>query len=593
MAFEQRNDISGIEIDVTIIQGRDLAGKDKNFLTGKKTSDPYVELHYGHKKYGKTKVIDKTTSPRWNKSFKIMLGQSEAIRLQQGDANFSSLCLRIFDKDKFSDDDFMGEAVVPISLGKPPMTSWYSVGTGSGRLYYKKAKGDVEVKIAVTERKVLDMVRGNSHRLLCGSIRVALNWQVQNYQNVDLDTSCVAIDGYGRILMDETVYFGDLVNSNGSIRHSGDVREGGRDEIISCDLYSVSHRVRALYFIVTAASSGKTLGDVKYSSVTVTDTTTGFAMCQFSPGFAGDNTAMFLMRLAKDNSGGWVMTIIEDMDHTARDFGTLIPEIKGYSRDIVPGIQINPKERIAIMRKGGVIRLNDYAHGLQLHNVVFGLAWDVTDGKNIDLDASAICLDASLGLVDIVYFQQLRSHDGAIIHGGDEREGDEKGDDEKIYINLDLIRSDVTYIGFVINSYSGEELDDIKKASCHLYDKNTRMDLASYKLSKDKSLDKHTALVMACLYRESGGWNLRIVGEAAHGRVAKQLVDELQNFLRHFPAPPPAVVPHPDIIVNAMPQPVPLGDIDIFVPPTNVPHVPVPPSSNDIPTVAAFPIVPK
>ena len=39
MAFEQRNDISGIEIDVTIIQGRDLAGKDKNFLTGKKTSD--------------------------------------------------------------------------------------------------------------------------------------------------------------------------------------------------------------------------------------------------------------------------------------------------------------------------------------------------------------------------------------------------------------------------------------------------------------------------------------------------------------------------------------------------------------------------
>ena len=42
----------------------------------------------------------------------------------------------------------------------------------------------------------------------------------------------------------------------------------------------------------------------------------------------------------------------------ARDFGSLIPEIKGYSRDIVPGITINPKERVAIMRKGGTIQLS-------------------------------------------------------------------------------------------------------------------------------------------------------------------------------------------------------------------------------------------
>jgi len=35
----------------------------------------------------------------------------------------------------------------------------------------------------------------------------------------------------------------------------------------------------------------------------------------------------------------------------------LVPEIKGYSRDLVPGIAINPKERVAIMRKGGAIRL--------------------------------------------------------------------------------------------------------------------------------------------------------------------------------------------------------------------------------------------
>ena len=35
-----------------------------------------------------------------------------------------------------------------------------------------------------------------------------------------------------------------------------------------------------------------------------------------------------------------------------------------------------------------------------------------------------------------MYFGQLRSRDGSVVHGGDEREGDEKGDDEKIHIDL-------------------------------------------------------------------------------------------------------------------------------------------------------------
>jgi hypothetical protein len=31
--------------------------------------------------------------------------------------------------------------------------------------------------------------------------------------------------------------------------------------------------------------------------------------------------------------------------------------MKGYSRDLVPGIVIDPQERIAVMRKGGAIRV--------------------------------------------------------------------------------------------------------------------------------------------------------------------------------------------------------------------------------------------
>jgi len=272
------------------------------------------------------------------------------------------------------------------------------------------------------------------------------------------------------------------------------------------------------------------------------------------------------------------VSIIEEVA-SARDFGTLIPEIKGYSRDICPGIVINPRERIAILRNGEAIRVKDYGKGASLdQKLVFGLAWEITNGKNIDLDASAICLDSALNLVEIISFNHLRSNDGSIQHGGDEREGDEIGDDEKIFINLGRIQSNVQYVAFVINSYSGQELDDISKASCHLFNANTKMDLARYQISNDRSLDKHTGLLMACLYREPNDeWYLRIMGKAAQGLVAAKLVDNLQRYLRDVPPPQPAFVPEPEIIVNVMPDFLPVEDeivVNPFIPQSNTPFVP-------------------
>ena len=35
-----------------------------------------------------------------------------------------------------------------------------------------------------------------------------------------------------------------------------------------------------------------------------------------------------------------------------------VPEIKAYMQDIVPGVRVDPEERIALMRKNGVVRTN-------------------------------------------------------------------------------------------------------------------------------------------------------------------------------------------------------------------------------------------
>ena len=51
---------------------------------------------------------------------------------------------------------------------------------------------------------------------------------------------------------------------------------------------------------------------------------------------------------------------------------------------------------MALMRKGGTARLADYFGALLSKPLVFGLGWDVARGSSIDLDASAIMMDAAM-----------------------------------------------------------------------------------------------------------------------------------------------------------------------------------------------------
>eukprot|EP00541_Cyclophora_tenuis_P014951 CAMPEP_0116564168 /NCGR_PEP_ID=MMETSP0397-20121206/13153_1 /TAXON_ID=216820 /ORGANISM="Cyclophora tenuis, Strain ECT3854" /LENGTH=172 /DNA_ID=CAMNT_0004090721 /DNA_START=140 /DNA_END=658 /DNA_ORIENTATION=+ len=169
-----------------------------------------------------------------------------------------------------------------------------------------------------------------------------------------------------------------------------------------------------------------------------------------------------------------------------------------------------------------------------------------------------------------MYFQQLESKDKAILHGGDERDGEKEGDDEEIHLNLAQVSPAVMYIGFVINSYSGEELDDVAKASCHIFDPLTKTDIVKYALSRTRELHRHTALVLGCLYRiGEGDWNFRVISEPSQGKTAHDNVDELQRFLRRHPPQPPTIPPETDIVVSNMPEKVPHREKEIVVVPSS------------------------
>ena len=95
---------------------------------------------------------------------------------------------------------------------------------------------------------------------------------------------------------------------------------------------------------------------------------------------SGAHTALIMCRIARDSSshGRWLLTAIGDADHTARDWGSLIPEVKGYMKDLVPSLRIDPNERVAVMRKGGNVRLRDYCPSGVPSQAVLGLFWDVS-----------------------------------------------------------------------------------------------------------------------------------------------------------------------------------------------------------------------
>lgn len=177
------------------------------------------------------------------------------------------------------------------------------------------------------------------------------------------------------------------------------------------------------------------------------------------------------------------------------------------------------------LAKGQTVRLEKSSGG-GLARVTMGLGWDVRrpsglwglfgGGGDIDLDASCLLFDSSGELLDAVWFRQLTSNDGSIVHTGDNRTGAGEGDDEQIIVDLIRLPSEVATLVFTVNSFTGETFDRIENAYCRLVDSTNGQELARYALTGSGS---HTGQVMAKVTRSGGGWEMKAIGEKTFGRT--------------------------------------------------------------------------
>lgn len=189
------------------------------------------------------------------------------------------------------------------------------------------------------------------------------------------------------------------------------------------------------------------------------------------------------------------------------------------------------------LEKGQAISLKKNDGGT-LNRVAMGTGWDGVKKKggffgfgggqvDIDLDASALVF-AGRNMVDQIWFQQLASRDGNIVHSGDNRTGDGDGDDETIKVDLSRLDASVTAIVFTVNSFTGQAFSEVANAYTRLVDLDTGLEIARYSLSDS---GPHTGLVMAVLKRDGNGWQMKAIGERANGRTFQSMKDQIERHI--------------------------------------------------------------
>lgn len=191
-----------------------------------------------------------------------------------------------------------------------------------------------------------------------------------------------------------------------------------------------------------------------------------------------------------------------------------------------------------VLEKGQKINL-EKSNGETLTNFCVGVNWGMIIKKGlfgqkkiaVDLDASCALFDADKKNLDVVYFGQLQSKNGAIVHSGDDLVGDQDGDDgldnEIISVDLSKIPSQVHQIAFFLYSFKHQDFASIPFASIRLYEgtpERVSKVVATYDIATGSNFAGHVSMVMGKLYKRNGNWKFSAIGEPTKDKNLQETI---------------------------------------------------------------------
>lgn len=181
------------------------------------------------------------------------------------------------------------------------------------------------------------------------------------------------------------------------------------------------------------------------------------------------------------------------------------------------------------LTKGERINISERAPGIK--KIAFGLGWDdlaesQDEGGDADIDVS-VFLVAPDGKIPtdkyFVFYNNLKSPDGCVVHSGDNRTGEGEGDDEVVYVNLDLADEKVKEIIFIVTIHADPRTNYISKFGeadnvlLRIYDPDDQTEIMRYVVD-DAHADAN-GVEAGKLIREGEQWIFLAEAESTDGSM--------------------------------------------------------------------------
>ncbi|RDI45939.1 TerD family protein [Falsibacillus pallidus] len=178
------------------------------------------------------------------------------------------------------------------------------------------------------------------------------------------------------------------------------------------------------------------------------------------------------------------------------------------------------------LSKGQRIDLTKTNPGLT--KVIIGLGWDTnkySGGQDFDLDACAFMCNADNKVEndnEFIFYNNLKSPNGAVEHTGDNRTGEGEGDDERMNVDFSLLPSYVEKVGITVTIHDAEaraqNFGQVSNAFVRVIDASNNREILRYDLGEDFSIE--TAVVVCELYKHAGEWKFNAIGSGFQGGLA-------------------------------------------------------------------------
>ena len=183
------------------------------------------------------------------------------------------------------------------------------------------------------------------------------------------------------------------------------------------------------------------------------------------------------------------------------------------------------------LTKGSRMDLTKNNPNVSKYSVALG--WDANSnvGSDFDLDASAFILGTDkkrLSDKHFVFYGNLQSPNGAVVHSGDNLTGAGDGDDETLNIDFSKLEAEADEIVFVVTIYEAQNRNQnfgqVSNAFIRIYNPDTKEEYMRYDLGEDFSLE--TGAEFGRLYKKDGEWKFNATGVGKRGG--------LQDYLNEF-----------------------------------------------------------